>query len=54
MEADWAFVSWMIIHRGTTARCMTYRERAGRLKATSNFFERKISNLVVIGRFRQQ
>lgn len=49
MEADWAFVSWMIIHR-----CMNYRERAGRLKATSNFFERKISNLVVIGRFRQQ
>ena len=29
-------------------------ERAGRLKATSNFFERKIINLVVIGRFRQQ
>merc|ERR1719228_1518982 len=66
VEADWASVSG-IIHRGGTvmgsARCLDFRERAGRLKAAKNLIDRGITNLVVIGgdgsltganRFRQE
>merc|ERR1719228_1741285 len=66
VEADWASVSG-IIHRGGTvigsARCLDFRERAGRLKAAKNLIEKGITNLVVIGgdgsltganRFRQE
>ena len=42
-----------ILHKGGTkigsARCMKFRERAGRLKAAENLIERQIDNLVVIG-----
>jgi len=42
-----------ILHKGGTvigtARCMEFRERAGRLKAAANLIERNINNLVVIG-----
>ncbi|XP_068085578.1 ATP-dependent 6-phosphofructokinase isoform X2 [Anabrus simplex] len=52
VEAHWASVS-SIIHRGGTvigsARCMDFKERAGRLKAAKNLVERGITNLVVIG-----
>lgn len=51
-EANWASVS-SIIHRGGTvigsARCMDFKERAGRLKAAENLVKRGITNLVVIG-----
>jgi len=66
VEANWASVSG-IIHRGGTiigsARCMDFKERAGRLKAAKNLLDRGITNLVVIGgdgsltganRFRQE
>jgi len=66
VEADWASVSG-IIHRGGTvigsARCLDFRERAGRLKAAKNLIGKGITNLVVIGgdgsltganRFRQE
>ena len=56
-----------IIHRGGTvigsARCLDFRERAGRLKAAKNLIDKGITNLVVIGgdgsltganRFRQE
>ncbi|KAG8042523.1 hypothetical protein G9C98_005157 [Cotesia typhae] len=52
VEATWSSVS-CIIHRGGTvigsARCMEFKERAGRLKAAKNLVTRGISNLVVIG-----
>ncbi|XP_057328970.1 ATP-dependent 6-phosphofructokinase isoform X5 [Microplitis mediator] len=52
VEATWSSVS-CIIHRGGTvigsARCMDFKERAGRLKAAKNLVTRGISNLVVIG-----
>lgn len=52
VEANWASVS-SIIHRGGTvigsARCMDFKERAGRLKAAENLIKRGITNLVVIG-----
>lgn len=52
VEATWASVSG-IIHKGGTvigsARCLEFRERAGRLKAAKNLVERGITNLVVIG-----
>lgn len=52
VEANWASVS-SIIHRGGTvigsARCMDFKERAGRLKAALNLVTRGITNLVVIG-----
>jgi 6-phosphofructokinase 1 len=52
VEANWASVS-SIIHRGGTvigsARCMDFKERAGRLKAAENLIKRAITNLVVIG-----
>ncbi|XP_065086215.1 ATP-dependent 6-phosphofructokinase isoform X2 [Ochlerotatus camptorhynchus] len=52
VEANWASVS-SIIHRGGTvigsARCMDFKERAGRLKAAQNLVVRGITNLVVIG-----
>lgn len=52
VEANWASVS-SIIHRGGTvigsARCMDFKQRAGRLKAANNLIQRGISNLVVIG-----
>lgn len=52
VEAHWSSVSG-IIHLGGTiigsARCMAFRERAGRLKAAKNLIERNITNLVVIG-----
>merc|ERR1712029_898753 len=42
-----------IIHRGGTvigsARCLDFRERAGRLKAAKNLIGKGITNLVVIG-----
>lgn len=51
-EANWASVS-SIIHRGGTmigsARCMSFKERAGRLSAACNLIQRGITNLVVIG-----
>lgn len=51
-EANWASVS-SIIHRGGTmigsARCMTFKERPGRLSAACNLIQRGITNLVVIG-----
>lgn len=51
-EANWASVS-SIIHNGGTmigsARCMSFKERAGRLSAASNLVQRGITNLVVIG-----
>ena len=47
------FVFLGIIHRGGTvigsARCLDFRERAGRLKAAKNLIEKGITNLVVIG-----
>ena len=47
------FVVLGIIHRGGTvigsARCLDFRERAGRLKAAKNLIEKGITNLVVIG-----
>ncbi|XP_062699842.1 ATP-dependent 6-phosphofructokinase isoform X2 [Aedes albopictus] len=52
VEANWSSVS-SIIHRGGTvigsARCMDFKERAGRLKAALNLVTRGITNLVVIG-----
>lgn len=52
VEANWASVS-SIIHRGGTvigsARCMDFKEKAGRLKAAENLVKRGITNLVVIG-----
>nr|CAD7457580.1 unnamed protein product [Timema tahoe] len=52
VEANWASVS-SIIHKGGTvigsARCMDFKERAGRLKAAKNLIGRGITNLVVIG-----
>lgn len=49
VEANWAAVS-SIIHRGGTvigsARCMDFKERAGRLKAAENLIKRGITNLV--------
>ncbi|KAL7035000.1 hypothetical protein ACKWTF_008208 [Chironomus riparius] len=52
VEANWASVS-SIIHRGGTvigsARCMDFKERAGRLSAAENLVKRGITNLVVIG-----
>ncbi|CAO1400037.1 unnamed protein product [Diamesa hyperborea] len=52
VEANWASVS-SIIHRGGTvigsARCMDFKERAGRLKAAENLIKHGITNLVVIG-----
>ncbi|KAK5640541.1 hypothetical protein RI129_011352 [Pyrocoelia pectoralis] len=51
-EAVWSSVS-SIIHLGGTiigsARCMDFKERAGRLKAAKNLIGRGITNLVVIG-----
>jgi len=51
-EASWSSVSG-IIHKGGTvigsARCMDFRERAGRLKAAKNLVDRGITNLCVIG-----
>lgn len=51
-EANWASVS-SIIHNGGTmigsARCMAFKERAGRLNAACNLVQRGITNLVVIG-----
>lgn len=48
-EANWSSVS-SIIHRGGTvigsARCMDFKERAGRLKAAHNLLSRGITNLV--------
>ncbi len=42
-----------ILHKGGTkigtARCLEFREKAGRLKAAKNLIEREIDNLVVIG-----
>ncbi|XP_023346270.1 ATP-dependent 6-phosphofructokinase isoform X2 [Eurytemora carolleeae] len=52
VEANWRSVSG-IIHKGGTiigsARCMEFKERAGRLKAAKNLITKGISNLVVIG-----
>ncbi|XP_068904708.1 ATP-dependent 6-phosphofructokinase isoform X3 [Tenebrio molitor] len=52
VEANWSSVS-SIIHKGGTvigsARCMDFKERAGRLKAAKNLVDRGITNLVVIG-----
>ncbi|XP_021928302.1 ATP-dependent 6-phosphofructokinase isoform X3 [Zootermopsis nevadensis] len=52
VEATWSSVS-SIIHKGGTvigsARCMEFRERAGRLKAAKNLVARGITNMVVIG-----
>jgi len=52
VEANWASVS-SIIHRGGTvigsARCMDFKERAGRLCAAENLVKKGITNLVVIG-----
>jgi len=66
VEANWSSVSG-IIHQGGTvigsARCMDFKERAGRLKAARNLVNKGITNLVVIGgdgsltganRFRQE
>ncbi|XP_025207896.1 ATP-dependent 6-phosphofructokinase isoform X1 [Melanaphis sacchari] len=51
-EANWSSVS-SIIHKGGTvigsARCMDFKERAGRVKAACNLVKRGITNLVVIG-----
>ncbi|KAK7789689.1 hypothetical protein R5R35_011511 [Gryllus longicercus] len=51
-EAQWSSVS-SIIHKGGTvigsARCMDFKERAGRLKACKNLVDCGISNLVCIG-----
>jgi len=51
-EATWSSVSG-IIHKGGTvigsARCMDFRERAGRQKAATNLIKRGITNLVIIG-----
>lgn len=51
-EANWASVS-SIIHNGGTmigsARCMSFKERPGRLSAASNLIQRGITNLIVIG-----
>ena len=52
VEASWSSVSG-IIHQGGTvigsARCMAFKERAGRLKAAKNLVDKGITNLVVIG-----
>nr|XP_033331501.1 ATP-dependent 6-phosphofructokinase isoform X2 [Megalopta genalis] len=52
VEATWSSVS-CIIHRGGTvigsARCMEFKERAGRRTAAKNLVTRGITNLVVIG-----
>uniref|UniRef100_A0A1B6DHL7 ATP-dependent 6-phosphofructokinase n=4 Tax=Clastoptera arizonana TaxID=38151 RepID=A0A1B6DHL7_9HEMI len=52
VEANWSSVS-SIIHKGGTvigsARCMDFKERAGRLKAAKNLLDKGITNLVVIG-----
>lgn len=51
-EMGWDSVGG-IIHRGGTiigsARCVAFRERAGRLQAARNLLERGIDNLVIIG-----
>ncbi len=51
-KMDWSSVGG-ILHKGGTkigsARCMKFRERAGRLQAARNLIEKKIDNLVVIG-----
>ncbi|KAF6779917.1 hypothetical protein AHF37_00478 [Paragonimus kellicotti] len=52
VEASWADVSNIIQTGGTvigSARCMDFRERAGRLKAAYNLVKRAITNLVAIG-----
>lgn len=52
VEAHWSSVSGIINKGGTvigSARCMEFKERAGRLKAARNLIERSITNLVVIG-----
>ncbi|KAF7257837.1 hypothetical protein EG68_04735 [Paragonimus skrjabini miyazakii] len=52
VEASWADVSNIIQAGGTvigSARCMDFRERAGRLKAAYNLVKRAITNLVAIG-----
>lgn len=51
-KMDWGSVGGILHKGGTkigTARCMEFRERAGRLKAAQNLIERQIDNLVVIG-----
>ena len=51
-EAQWETVSGIISSGGTvigSARCMSFREREGRLKAARNLIEKRITNLVVIG-----
>ncbi|KAF8567234.1 hypothetical protein P879_04881 [Paragonimus westermani] len=52
VEASWADVSNIIQAGGTvigSARCMDFRERAGRLRAAYNLVKRAITNLVAIG-----
>ena len=51
-EAYWETVSGIISSGGTvigSARCQSFRERWGRLKAARNLIEKRITNLVVIG-----
>ncbi len=51
-KMEWDSVGGILHKGGTiigTARCMEFRERAGRLQAAANLIERKIDNLVVIG-----
>ncbi|XP_013772236.1 ATP-dependent 6-phosphofructokinase-like isoform X2 [Limulus polyphemus] len=52
VEAGWVGVSG-IIHKGGTvigsARCKSFRERSGRLRAAANLVKHGICNLVVIG-----
>ena len=50
--ATWASVSGIIGTGGTiigSARCMDFKERAGRLKAAKNLIKNGINNLVCIG-----
>ena len=50
--ATWASVSGIIGIGGTiigSARCMDFKERAGRLKAAKNLVKSEINNLVCIG-----
>ena len=52
VEASWSSVSG-ILHKGGTvigsARCMEFRERAGRMKAARNLVKKGITNIVCIG-----
>lgn len=51
-EAHWNSVSDIIQSGGTiigSARCMDFKERAGRLKACENLIKHDITNLVCIG-----